>query len=565
MRRFARRWAPLVLASGVPGCLDFGARPSEGAGADTGPAGDTGRPPVDAVTPGTDVFRTVSDAFPPPTDAAPPPSDAAPADADPPDAPASPDAATAPDAAAPTADARLSAPDVRPPADARLPDPDAAPPPGGPCGGRGPLPQAMTPGATLAEYLASFRDLPVTDPLSAPHHYGRVMADFDCDGRQDVLLTRRGAAQMTLLRGGPLVDGLPLLPGRLEVPLPGGYTSAYTATAADLNRDAVPELLVLARNDGLVGHLRVLVYPVDPATGAFSATPLVADLSRGFNAPNEINPDAGGPFPLSVVRARAADRPSIVLTTQAEVSIFPLPALDAPAEWARVRATRLIAEPAAGRAFSAAQAALPWPRPDGGEDLVVAEAVAGHRFRSDGFGWSSLWEGALSATTHRIFVPIPADADAAPAWLAAFQHGNGDAAIADVLAPAAAEGGAPYEVRPLRADGVFSDSSAWYAAAATQADPGTPFDILFSGPAGGGHGLWLVPDVTWDAVDRALRPTRPTTVRVFGDFAPHHIFWGDFDGEPGPEAVLFDDATGLRCLRAALSAPGVAPALVACE
>ncbi len=474
-------------------------------------------------------------------------------------------AGTPPDATGPTPDAAAATPDAAGSVpDAAPATPDAAPPPVGFCGGLGPFPQALTEGATLAEYLAGFADLPPTDPLQAPHHYGRVMADFDCDGRQDILLTRRGSATMTLLRGGPLRDGLPLLPGRLDVPLPPGFTSAFTATAADLNRDAVPELLVLARDNGLAGRLRVLVYPVDRATGAFG-TPLVADVSRGLAAPNELNPDAGGPFPLSVVRKRSVERPSIVLLTLAEASVFTLPARDAQREWDAVRAERLIPDPAGGTAFSAAQAALPWPRPDGGEDLVVAEDVPGHRFRADALGWQRIWNGNLSAATHRIFVPFDADDDADVEFLAAFQHANGTDPIADVLEPAMPEGGAPFVVRPLVAQGVFSASGSWYAATATRADVDTPFDALFSGPAPGGHGLWLLPDITWDAVDRALHPTRPVAFRSFADFAPHHIFWGQFDGAPGLEAVLFDDATGLRCVRAALGVPGVAPDIVACE
>lgn len=548
--------AGLTCGLAATGCLDFGARPAD--------EGDASPPRPDAVDPTPDAAGSTPDAARPTPDAARPTPDAAGATPDAADS--TPDAAgTPPDASGPTPDAAAATPDAAGSVpDAAPATPDAAPPPVGFCGGLGPFPQALTEGATLAEYLAGFADLPPTDPLQAPHHYGRVMADFDCDGRQDILLTRRGSATMTLLRGGPLRDGLPLLPGRLDVPLPPGFTSAFTATAADLNRDAVPELLVLARDNGLAGRLRVLVYPVDRATGAFG-TPLVADVSRGLAAPNELNPDAGGPFPLSVVRKRSVERPSIVLLTLAEASVFTLPARDAQREWDAVRAERLIPDPAGGTAFSAAQAALPWPRPDGGEDLVVAEDVPGHRFRADALGWQRIWNGNLSAATHRIFVPFDADDDADVEFLAAFQHANGTDPIADVLEPAMPEGGAPFVVRPLVAQGVFSASGSWYAATATRADVDTPFDALFSGPAPGGHGLWLLPDITWDAVDRALHPTRPVAFRSFADFAPHHIFWGQFDGAPGLEAVLFDDATGLRCVRAALGVPGVAPDIVACE
>jgi hypothetical protein len=536
----ARRLAPL-LALATAGCLDLGTRPE---------APDAAT--ADAETP--DAHRPIHDASPSRPDAVRPAPDAATTDAATADA-ATTDAAR-PDAATP--DAVRPAPDAAPPA----PDLGAVAP--GLCGGRGPLPRRVTPDATRSDYLAGFAALPRGDAQVLPHHFGRVMADFDCDGRQDLLLTRRSSDRFTLLYGAPFADGLPLADGRLDVVLPAGFT-AYTATAADLDADAVPELVILARSAGVVGGLRLLTYRVDPALGGFGEAPLVADISGGFNQPDTIDPAFGGPFPVGVVRGLPGARPTLVQVTLAEVSLFPLPAEDTQAAWNRVVATRLVPDALGGRSFTAAQWPIALPRADGGEELVIAEDHPGHRFRQDPLGWQRLWRGPLAEQTRRIFVPVQADADPELEYLSAFQHGSGVGNLADLLDPLPPGDAAPFAVLPIVAEGVFSQTGAWFSAAALDVDANGQPELLFGGQAEGGPALWFVPDVAWSEVSDAVVPMRPPALRGFAGFSPDGIFWGDFDGDAAPEALLFDDGRGLLCVRPEPGAAGQAPAIRPCE
>jgi hypothetical protein len=468
-----------------------------------------------------------------------------------------PDAAVqTPDAAVPTADAATP--------DAVLPAPDLGVIAPGLCGGLGPLPRRVTPDATRADYLAGFADLPPGDARSLPHHFGRVMADFDCDGRQDLLLTRRSSDRFTLLYGAPYADGLPLAAGRLDVVLPAGFT-AYTATAADLDADSMPELLILARSAGVIGGLRLLAYRVHPELGGFIDPPLVADISAGFNQPATIDPEFGGPFPIGVVRGLPGARPTLVQITLAEASLFPLPAMDTQAAWDGVVARRLVPDLLQGRSFTAAQWPIALPRPDGGEDLIVAEDTPGHRFRQDALGWQTLWTGPLSAQTRRIFVPVQADEDPEVEYVSAFQHGSGVGSLADLLDPRPPGEGVPFDALPIVAEGVFSQTSAWFSAAALDVDGNGRPEMLFGGQAQAGPGLWFLPDVAWRAASDAVVPNRPTALRVLEGFSPDGIFWGDFDGDAGAEALIFDDGRGLLCVRPDPVAGGGAPGIRPCE
>ncbi len=472
-----------------------------------------------------------------------------------------PDAAPFPDAATATPDAAL--PDAAS-SDATLPPPDLGAVAPGQCGGRGPLPRRVTPDATRADYLAGFADLPPGDAQALPHHFGRVMADFDCDGRQDLLLTRRSSDRFTLLYGAPLAEGLPLAAGRLDIALPAGFR-AYTAVAADLDADAVPELVVFAVSAGVIGRVRLLVYRVDPALGGFGEPPLVADVSPGFNQPGSIDPEFGGPFPIGVVRGRPGARPTLVLTTLAEVSLFPLPAEDTQVAWDAVVATRLVPDALGGRSFTSAQWPISLPRADGGEDLVIAEDHPGHRFRQDALGWQTLWSGPLSDETRRIFIPVQADADPELEHVSAFQHGSGVGRLADLLDPAPPGDGAPFVRLAIAAEGVFSQTGAWFSAAALDVDANGRPELLFGGQAEAGPGLWFLPDMAWRPASEAVVPNRPPVLRVLAGFSPDGIFWGDFDGDARAEALIFDDRRGLLCVRPDPGAGGGAPAIRPCD
>jgi hypothetical protein len=52
---------------------------------------------------------------------------------------------------------------------------------------------------------------------------------------------------------------------------------------------------------------------------------------------------------------------------------------------------------------------------------------------------------------------------------------------------------------------------------------------------------------------------------VLDGFSPDGIFWGDFDGNAGAEALIFDDGRGLLCVRPDPGGGGGAPRVRPCE